>query len=394
VILRLLPILGITVVDILGFSILIPLMPFFVKKFGASDVVVGLLFASFAFCQFIGAPLWGHVSDRIGRKAVLIISQIGATIGWAMLAFAPNVIVVFIARVIEGLSGGNISVTQAYVSDLVEPEHRGRAFAYVGAAFSTGLVGGPLMGGFLSAHYGFAVPFLVAAGLQAITLVLTILVLPESRSAADEHPVHLITAIRQALGDRRIAPILLQKLAFSLGLYGWFSTMMLMFARQFGFNETSGSYLMSVMGITSVVMQLAVVGRITDALGDRRASLLGLAALMVAFGIVPFAHLPMQAAGMIVFFAFGLSLVNATLPALLSHLAPENARGTILGVASSLDSVSGIVMPVISTTVLQLAGVAPTVAISFGFTVLALGLGALELRKQPDSVSISAVGGD
>src|SRR5471032_2386612 len=156
-------------------------MPYFAQRFGAAPVVIGLLFSVFALCQLIAGPVWGNVSDRIGRKAVLIISQIGATIGWTMLAFAPNLGIVFLARIIEGLSGGNISVTQAYVADLVEPEKRARAFAYIGAAFSSGLVFGPLAGGYLVHQYGFATPFLFAAGLQLLTLIVTIVVLPESR---------------------------------------------------------------------------------------------------------------------------------------------------------------------------------------------------------------------
>src|SRR5476651_2520606 len=186
VIVRLLPILGITFIDILGFSILLPLMPYFAQRFGAAPVVIGLLFSTFALCQLIAGPIWGNVSDRIGRKAVLIISQIGATIGWTMLAFAPNLGMVFVARIIEGLSGGNISVTQAYVADLVEPEKRARAFAYIGAAFSAGLIFGPLAGGYLVGKYGFSMPFLLAAGLQVVTLIVTIFVLPESRTKDPE----------------------------------------------------------------------------------------------------------------------------------------------------------------------------------------------------------------
>src|SRR5665213_2506978 len=117
---KLLPFLGITFIDIIGFSMLIPMLPYFVTHFGASAFAVGILFATFSLCQFISAPLWGHAYDRIGRKRVLIISQIGATFGWAMLAFAPTIGWVFVARILEGVSGGNISITQAYVADLVE----------------------------------------------------------------------------------------------------------------------------------------------------------------------------------------------------------------------------------------------------------------------------------
>lgn len=379
-ILRLLPILGVTFIDILGFSILIPLMPFFVKRFGAPDIIVGALFASFAFCQFVAGPVWGNVSDRIGRKMVLIVSQAGATIGWAMLAFAPNIPFVFLARIIEGFSGGNISITQAYVSDLVEPAQRARAFAYIGASFSSGLVFGPLAGGLLVQRYGFSVPFLLAAGLQAITLVLTVIALPESRTRVSGERPAGFGEIGRSLQNGRVAPILWQKLVFALGLYGWFSVFTLVLQQQFGFNPAQASYFYCLFGIASVIMQLGIVGRLTDRLGDRKASLLGFGSMLAAFAIVPFVHRATPMLAMIVCFAFGLSCVNATIPAILSALAPENLRGTILGVASSLDSISGVVMPVISTYTLQAAGVPPTVAISFGLTSLALALGASQLR--------------
>jgi DHA1 family tetracycline resistance protein-like MFS transporter len=383
VILKLLPILGITFIDILGFSILIPLMPYFVKHFGAPDIVVGGLFATFALCQFIGGPVWGNVSDRIGRKAVLIVSQIGATIGWTMLAFAPNIGIVFLARIIEGFSGGNISVTQAYVSDLVEPAKRGRAFAYIGAAFSSGLVFGPLAGGFLVARYGFATPFLLAAALQVVTLVVTILVLPESRKKGTEEKPATLADIKTSLQDRRVAPILWQKLVFSLGLYGWFSVFTLVLQAQFGFDAANASYFFCVFGLASVISQVAIVGRMTDALGDRVSSNIGFVVLLMGFAIVPFVHTIPFAIVMVSCFSLGLSLVNATIPALLSAHAPDNMRGTILGTASSLESVSGMFMPVISTFVLQAAGVAPTVAITFGLTTAALIMGLAALRTEP-----------
>jgi len=189
---KLLPILGITFIDIVGFSMLIPILPYFVTHFGASPVVVGLLFATFSFCQLVSAPLWGNVSDRIGRKAVLIISQIGATIGWASMAFVPGIAaalavpaiaVIFVARIVEGVSGGNISITQAYVADLVEARERSRAFGLIGAMFGAGMVFGPFGGGLLFARFGYPAPFLAAAALQALTLLLTVTMLHASVQA-------------------------------------------------------------------------------------------------------------------------------------------------------------------------------------------------------------------
>jgi len=372
---RLAPILGITFIDILGFSILIPLMPYFVKHFGAGDVVVGLLFASFAATQFIGGPIWGNVSDRIGRKMVLIVSQIGATIGWTMLALAPSIGWVFVARIIEGLSGGNISVTQAYVADLVEPEKRGRAFSYIGATFSAGLIFGPAFGGFLVDRYGFSAPFLAAAALQLITLIATIFILPESRSKTEEQTTASVAEIWESLRNPRIAPVLWQKLVYSLGLYGWFSVFALIIAAQLHFGPGDTSRMFSIFGVVSVVLQIFVVGRLTDGAGNRLCSNIGFASLVLCFSLVTFMHDLYGAAILVVSFSFGMALVNATVPALLTAAAPENQRGTILGSASSLESFSGIVMPPLSTGALGIYGTPAPAAMSAFFTVVALGLG-------------------
>jgi DHA1 family tetracycline resistance protein-like MFS transporter len=384
VIVKLLPILGITFVDILGFSILIPLMPYFVKHFGAPDIVVGALFGVFALCQVIGGPIWGNVSDRIGRKRVLIVSQIGATIGWTMLAFAPTIGWVFVARIIEGFSGGNISVTQAYVADVVEPEKRTRAFSYVGAAFSAGLIFGPASGGWLVEHYGYTVPFLLAAGLQVVTLVLTIFVLPESLKAGDdEAPASSLRDIPRAFTIDGVAPVMWQKLIFALGIYGWFGSFTLILQQQFGFSVTGTSYFFCLFGVASLISQLTAVGRISESAGDRRGTNIGYALMLCAFAVVPFAHAVWAAGLMIVLFSLGLALVNASLPAQLSHLAPEHLRGTILGAASSLDSVAGVFMPVVTTYALQAGGVLPATAIPFAFVAIALAVGIVQAARGP-----------
>jgi DHA1 family tetracycline resistance protein-like MFS transporter len=381
-IVRLLPILGITFIDILGFSILIPLMPFYVQRFGASPFIIGVLFSTFALCQLIAGPVWGNVSDRIGRKAVLIVSQVGATIGWTMLAFAPSLPIVFLARIIEGLSGGNISITQSYVADVVEPEKRARAYAYIGAAFSAGMIFGPAAGGYLAHHYGFAVPFLLAAGLQLLTLVVTIVALPESRAVGEERATATFASTIGALRNPVIAPVLWQKLVYSLGLYGWFAALTLVLQRQLGLREDTVSYFFAAFAVISIVMQIFVVGRLTDGVGDRRANNIGLTATLVSFAIVPFLHDAISALAMLIFFAFGLSINNATIAALIGAAAPDNARGTVFGVSSSLESASGVIMPPISTAVLSAYGSAYTAAISGALTLVALIMGLAQTRQD------------
>jgi len=374
---RILPILGVTFIDILGFSILLPILPYFVKSFGASDIVVGLLFSTFAACQFIAGPLWGNVSDRIGRKRVLIVSQIGSTIGWFMLAFAHTIGMVFIARIVEGVSGGNLSVTQAYVADLVEPRQRGRAFSYVGAAFSAGIVFGPLLGGVLFDRFGFSAPFLAAATLQLITLVVTIVMLPESRNPEGTQ-VATFGHIRASLVDPRVGPILLQMWAFSLALYAWFGVFALLMQAALGFTATNTSFFFASFGVLSVILQLGPGPRLIDMLGDRRSSNIGIALALCGFLLVPLIHSIWTMLPTFLLFGIGMSIARPALSSILADGAPENQRGTILGVSSALDNLSGVAMPPLSTGLLGRYGPAWAGVTSslFAFIALLMGLGA------------------
>jgi DHA1 family tetracycline resistance protein-like MFS transporter len=387
---RLFPILGITFIDILGFSILIPILPYYVQHFGAPYVAVGLLFATYALCQFIAGPLWGNLSDRIGRKSVLIVSQVGATIGWTMLAFAPTLVWVFVARAVEGISGGNISVTQAYVADRVEPAQRSQAFAYIGAAFSAGLVIGPVAGGTLLHAYGYRTPFLLAAGLQVLTLLATVFFLPEkvAEKAEGDKPA-TFSDIFRFFRDPRVSPLLVQKLAFSLGLYGWFASFALVIQILLGFGPTETSYFFASFGALSIVFQLLVVGRMVARFGPRRCSNMGFAAACLFFVTVPFAHNVFAMLGTIALFSFALSMTNATLAALLTDASPDAVRGTVLGVGSSLESVAGVVMPAISTAILASRGPAWTGAISAFFCAIALGLGIVAQRRTESPRSVA-----
>jgi DHA1 family tetracycline resistance protein-like MFS transporter len=392
-ILRLLPILGITFIDILGFSILIPLLPFFVKKFGAADFVVGVVFASYSLAQLIAGPLWGNLSDRIGRKMVLIVSQIGATISWALLAFAPSIPFVILSRVLEGFSGGNIGVTQAYVGDLVEPKRRGQAFAYVGAAFSAGFVFGPAIGGWLAERYGFGLPFLLAAALQLLTLLLTIFMLPESRSRASAEEAKTAAGlgdIARSLGDRAVAPVLWLRLVYVLAMYGWFSSLALILHAQLGWNVGETSYVFAAFGVLQVALQLAVVGRVVGALGNRTATNLGLVFCLAAFALVPFATSFALAVVLLVLFGIGLSIENAAFPALASEVAPDDRRGTVLGVVSGLDSLAGFVMPPIVTGALGAFGVNAAAAIITGLVTGALAIGLVQARRAAARTAVPA----
>jgi len=380
---KLFPILGITFIDILGFSILIPILPYYARHFGASYVVVGALFSTFAFCQFIAGPLWGNLSDRIGRKAVLIISQIGATLGWAGLAFAPSLFWVFVARIVEGISGGNISVTQAYVADRIDPAQRSRAFAYVGAAFSAGFVFGPAAGGLLLARYGYRTPFLLAAGLQVVTLLTTVFFLPEQVAAkAEREKAATFGDIVLFLGDARVSPVLIQKLLFSLGLYAWFAVFALLLGILLRVGPSQTSYFFALFAVLNIIVQLGLVGRLADRFGARATSNIGLVSACCFFLLVPLMHDRFSLGATMILFSVALALVNATLPTLLTDHSPANVRGTVLGVGASLESVAGVAVPTLSTAVLSAYGPPWTGALSACFCAGALGLGLVAARHE------------
>jgi MFS transporter, DHA1 family, tetracycline resistance protein len=366
-------------------------LPYFVTHFNVSPFVVGQLMSIFCLCQFVSAPLWGSISDRIGRKAVLIISQIGATIGWAALGLAPNIAaalmlapitVVFAARIVEGISGGNISITQAYVADLVVPKERARAFGLISAMFAAGMVFGPVGGGILYSRYGFAVPFLVAAGFQLVTLALTIFMLPESRARGEESERFSVREFLASFSKPHLARYLWQKLAIALALYGWFAVFSLYFQRQLHFTLTETDYFFSIFAIFNVVMNVFVVGRVSARLGDRWMSNVGLASLLVGFASLPFVHDMLYLVATQLFFSFGMALANTGITALISSAASDRDQGKVLGTSSSLDSLSGIVAPLASTKLLATYGPAFAGVESLTMTAVALAMGLANARGE------------
>ena len=181
----LLPIFLIVLVDILGLTIILPLLPFYAEHFGASATVVGLLISSYACCQLIAGPILGRMSDHMGRKPLLIVSQLGTLIGFLILAFAGSLWMVFLSRIIDGLTAGNLSLAQAYIADVTTPENRAKSFGVIGIAFGIGFLIGPAISGFL-AQFGLVYPIFAAAFLSASSIVCTSTLLPKAEPHTGE----------------------------------------------------------------------------------------------------------------------------------------------------------------------------------------------------------------
>src|SRR5438067_2150663 len=166
-------------VNLIGFGIIIPLLPFYAQTFGASPLVIGFLFAIFSLCQLLAAPALGDLSDRYGRRPVLVFSLAGTVVSFVMLALAHSVTMLFLSRIVDGLSGGNISTARAYVADITEPKDRARAFGLIGAAFGLGFIFGPALSGLL-ARISYTAPIWAAAGITMVATIMALFWLPET----------------------------------------------------------------------------------------------------------------------------------------------------------------------------------------------------------------------
>jgi predicted MFS family arabinose efflux permease len=265
---------------------------------------------------------------------------------------------------------------------LVEPEKRGKAFAYVGASFSAGFVLGPAFGGILLDRFGFSAPFLAAAAFQFATLLLTIFMLPESRSRDPEAKVASFTDVLASLTDRRVSPVLMQSWAFSLGLYAWFGVYALLLQAALNFTARDTSYMMAAFGAFSVFMQLVVVSRVYDSVGDRVGSNIGIGLAACGFFLTPFIHSIPTLIPNIVLFSAGMALARPGISSILSARAPVEQRGSILGTASALDNLSGVLMPPVSTGLLGRYGQSAAGIPSLIFAVVALGIGLAAQRRE------------
>jgi DHA1 family tetracycline resistance protein-like MFS transporter len=367
----LVPLLAITFVDVLGFTILIPILPFYAERFGASPTVVGAIYATVALCSLLSSPFWGGLSDRIGRKGVLIAAQVASLFGFSLLAAGTALWTIFVARAIEGLGGGGVGVTQAYVTDVTTPAYRARAFGLVGATFGLGFLIGPAAAAFL-VRFGYAVPFAVAAGLAALTIVLTAVLLPESKGAVKTAPT--LAELRASLRSPVLGRLILTQFAFAIAFTSWVTVFALYAERVFGFGPAQAANVFIVSSVVAIVVQAGLIGRLVDRYGEGRIAFAGFVCAIGAYAGVGFIHAAPVLFAFVVLWALSSALIRPALGSLISEAAPAGQRGTILSVNDSLNNLAFLMAPFISTTVLQwsphLTGVVPA---SFACVALAIG---------------------
>jgi MFS transporter, DHA1 family, tetracycline resistance protein len=287
----LLPIFLIVLVDILGLTIILPLLPFYAEHLGASATVVGLLISSYALCQLIAGPILGRMSDHMGRKPLLIVSQIGTLIGFLILAFAGSLWMVFLSRIIDGLTAGNLSLAQAYIADVTEPENRAKSFGVIGIAFGIGFLIGPGISGFL-AQFGYVYPILAAALLSASSIVCTATLLPKvephtlvegDRVEGDSGPggrrLNVLDwkAYAEYFARPKLGRLLWQFFFFAFSFALFISGFALYAQRRYTlhgqpFGAKEVGYVFAWVGFLGLIIQGGLVGRLRDQRGRLRSS--------------------------------------------------------------------------------------------------------------------------
>ncbi len=355
----------IVLVDLIGFGIIIPLLPFYAEHFGASPLQVGLVMAAYSAAQLVAAPLWGRLSDRIGRRPVLLGTLVGMTAGSVGLAYADSLAMLFAVRIATGFMAGNISTAFAYVTDITTPETRARGMGIVGAAFGLGFIAGPAIGGILAGAdplaADFRTPALAAAALSLLAAVLAWTRLPESlsvevRAAARAAKGKPFAAWREMLGRPRLRrPVGLMFFATFI-FAGMESTFALWSERQFGWGPEPNGYLFAAIGLLSAGIQGGLVGRLAARFGEERLIPAGAFLLAIGLGAVPFAATPALLVPAMLLAGAGFSLMSPSLNSLISLQAASTERGGVMGLSRSAATLGRVLGPACAGALFGLVG--------------------------------------
>ena len=332
-------------IDLLGFGIIIPLLPFYAESFGASALTIGLLGTSFSLMQFLFSPIWGRWSDRIGRKPIILVGLLGSCVSYLTLALAPSLALIFVARLIGGIAGANIPTAQAYIADVTTPENRARGMGMVGAAFGLGFIFGPAIGGMLS-RFGPSAPMWVASALCFANFVAAWMLLPESRHVDDRSKgLGRLEAFRHALGRPALLLVLALYFIVTLAFSGFEATFALFSEAKFGFNASTIGFVFAFIGVVLATVQGVLVGKAVKRVGERQLIPLAIFAIALGLGLVPFAWSVPTLLGALFVLSLGMGFNNPSLSSMVSRLTDANDQGGILGLASSLSSLGRVVGP-------------------------------------------------
>ena len=333
-------------IDLLGFGIIIPLLPFYAETFGARAFTVAMLSTSFSLMQFIFAPIWGRLSDRIGRRPIIVFGLLGSCLSYLAFGLATSLTSLFAARIFAGIAGANIPTAQAVVADVTTPENRAKGMGMIGAAFGMGFIFGPAIGGFLS-RYGYAAPAFFASALSLANFTAAWFLLPETLKP--EHRaierVGRMDALRAALARPHLPLLLLIGFLVVASFSGFENTFALFAEQKYDFHASTIGYIFAFIGIILVIVQGFLVGKTVKTLGEHHIVPISLAIVAIGLLMIPGVHsIPalLVANGVL---AIGMGFNNPSLMSLISRYTAAEDQGGVLGLTQSLNSLARIVGP-------------------------------------------------
>lgn len=344
---------SVVLMDMVGFGFIIPLIPDYIKQFQADPALLGLLMAVYAGGQFIAAPIVGRLSDKFGRKPLLLVSIGGTFFSLLLLAFAPSIEFIFLARLLDGLTGGNITVAQSYIVDITDGKSRAKGLGLIGMAFGLGFIVGPVFGGFL-ARFGLAVPALVAAGIAFLNCILILTLLPESLSAERKEAIRNNPRRRfsfQELARTLRLPgtgvMLTMIIVYSFGFTLFESTFSLFAAEHLRADTAARGLLLTYVGLIIAFVQGGLVGTLAKKFDERRILLYALIIAAAALAVYGFTSNIIATALVLLPMSLASGIAGTLNRSLLSKSAPPETTGGTFGLSASIESLNRIIAPVI-----------------------------------------------
>lgn len=360
-------------IDLIGFGIVLPILPYFAQRLGASGLGVGVLFGVFSGMQFVSTAFLGRFSDTVGRRPILLTTMVINAAGYILFAFAGTYPVLLFARIISGLASGNISVAQAYIADISSQQERSRAMGALGAAFGIGFVLGPAIGGLAASAWGHTAPGLVAAGLSVLNLILAWRILPESLQEHHrrKHDLLDFSHIGDAFRDRRLRALLLVWVIVPFAFTGFTAVMPLHMGAAFGWREKELGIAFVVIGGTAAVVQGWGFGKLATRFGDHALLVFGTFGMALTIAATPFLPTGMLVTLWMGAVAFANSVFSPAATGMVSILADPSEQGAVLGAAQALAALGRLAGPGMYGEVYDAAG-ARTAYVAVG-VMMALG---------------------
>jgi len=368
--------------DLVGFGIVIPLLPYYAETYGASALQVTLLMAAYSLAQFLFAPVWGGLSDRRGRRPVLLFSIAATAIFLTGFALAESLFMLFVFRTLHGAAAANISTAQAIVADVTPPEKRAMGMGLIGAAFGVGFTVGPWIGGEL-APFGYEVPILVAAGLSALNFVLALGMLPETRKASTVtrrrtiNPAVFMAVARHPVVGAGVVLTLVVTLAFSM----MESTFTLFAEHVWSLDAREVGRMFGIAGLVTIIVQGGLIGRLVKRYGEARLLPVGLVILAVGLALLPFAPPFWGMVGVFAVIAIGQGITSPSLHSLISRATSEDEQGFVLGTNQSMSALARAVGPALGGVIFTVLSPQAPFWASSAILVLSLALALPAVRR-------------